>query len=178
VKIRPAAGVNRSERRRAEFEQFVIESSPALLRTAYLVAWDLTEAEDLVQECLLAVARRWPRVRGMEHPHAYARRMLINLAGQHQRDQRHGDDRAGDEHRAAAGRSSPGLPAGAGRRCDQLRGRDPRHERRPGRRDGHDVAVELRGAGAAAGMMSQSSSGGAGAAAGMMSQSSSGSSGS
>jgi RNA polymerase sigma-70 factor (sigma-E family) len=80
VKIRPAAGVNRSERRRAEFEQFVTESSPALLRTAYLVAWDLTEAEDLVQECLLAVARRWPRVRGMERPHAYARRMLINLA--------------------------------------------------------------------------------------------------
>lgn len=80
MKIRPAAGVNRTERRRAEFEQFVTDSSAALLRTAYLVVWDLTEAEDLVQECLLAVARRWPRVRGMEHPHAYARRMLINLA--------------------------------------------------------------------------------------------------
>ena len=80
MRIRPAAGGNRSERRRAEFEQFVTESSAALLRTAYLVVWDLTEAEDLVQECLLAVARRWPRVRGMEHPHAYARRMLINLA--------------------------------------------------------------------------------------------------
>ena len=56
------------------------ESADALLRTAYLVAWDLTEAEDLVQECLLAVARRWPRVRRMEHPHAYARRVLVNLA--------------------------------------------------------------------------------------------------
>jgi RNA polymerase sigma-70 factor (sigma-E family) len=80
VRIRPAAGVNRSERSRAEFEQFVTDASAALLRTAYLVAWDLTEAEDLVQECLLRVARRWPRVRGMEHPLAYARRMLINLA--------------------------------------------------------------------------------------------------
>jgi RNA polymerase sigma-70 factor (sigma-E family) len=50
------------------------------LRTAYLVAWDATEAEDLVQECLLTVARRWPRVRRMDHPHAYARRVLINLA--------------------------------------------------------------------------------------------------
>jgi RNA polymerase sigma-70 factor (sigma-E family) len=80
VRIRPAAGVTRTERRRAEFEQFVTASSASLLRTAYLIAWDLTEAEDLVQECLLAVARRWPRVRGMEHPYAYARRMLINLA--------------------------------------------------------------------------------------------------
>lgn len=75
----PASG-SRSQRRRAEFEQFVAESSATLLRTAYLVAWDLTEAEDLVQECLLAIARRWPRVRGMDHPHAYARRVLINLA--------------------------------------------------------------------------------------------------
>ena len=39
-------------------------SSDALLRTAYLVVWDPAEAEDLVQDCLLAVARRWPRVRG------------------------------------------------------------------------------------------------------------------
>ncbi|HEY2439145.1 MAG TPA: sigma-70 family RNA polymerase sigma factor [Solirubrobacteraceae bacterium] len=33
-----------------------------------------------VQECLLAVARRWPRVRRMDHPPAYARRVLVNLA--------------------------------------------------------------------------------------------------
>lgn len=50
------------------------------MRTAYLVVWDAAEAEDLVQECLLVVARRWPRVRGMDHPYAYARRVLINLA--------------------------------------------------------------------------------------------------
>jgi RNA polymerase sigma-70 factor (sigma-E family) len=51
-----------------------------LLRTAYLVVWDLTEAEDLVQECLLKVARRWPRVRRMDQPRAYARRVLLNQA--------------------------------------------------------------------------------------------------
>jgi RNA polymerase sigma-70 factor (sigma-E family) len=78
--VRIGSPASRSQRRRAEFERFVSESSAALLRTAYLVAWDLTEAEDLVQECLLAVARRWPRVRAMDHPHAYARRVLINLA--------------------------------------------------------------------------------------------------
>lgn len=92
MRIGSPASDSRSQRRRAEFEQFVTESSAALLRTAYLVAWDLTEAEDLVQDCLLAIARRWPRVRGMDHPHAYARRVLINLAldgaGKHSRRRR------------------------------------------------------------------------------------------
>jgi len=70
----------RRERAQEEFERFVTESSDRLLRTAYLVVWDLGEAEDLVQECLTKVARRWPRVRGMGQPYAYARRILVNLA--------------------------------------------------------------------------------------------------
>jgi RNA polymerase sigma-70 factor (sigma-E family) len=70
----------RSDRRREEFERFVAESTDPLLRTAYLVVGDLDEAEDLVQECFIAVARRWPRVRSMDHPRAYARRVLMNLA--------------------------------------------------------------------------------------------------
>jgi RNA polymerase sigma-70 factor (sigma-E family) len=67
-------------RSNADFEQFVETHVEDLLRTAYLLAWDATEAEDLVQECLLKVARRWPRVRGMDQPRAYARRILVNLA--------------------------------------------------------------------------------------------------
>lgn len=70
----------RAGRAKKEFEQFVEISADGLLRTGYLVAWDLAEAEDLVQETLLRVAKRWPRVRSMEHPGAYARRILINLA--------------------------------------------------------------------------------------------------
>ena len=66
--------------RRADFERFVADSSDTLLRTAYLIVWDLGEAEDLVQETLFKVARRWPRVRRMEHPNAYARRILVNRA--------------------------------------------------------------------------------------------------
>jgi RNA polymerase sigma-70 factor (sigma-E family) len=80
VRINPAATTRRTDRRRQEFERFVAETSDALVRTAYLVVWDLAEAEDLVQECLLVVARRWPRVRTMEQPRAYARRILVNLA--------------------------------------------------------------------------------------------------
>jgi RNA polymerase sigma-70 factor (sigma-E family) len=68
------------DHRRADFETFVAASTDALLRTAYLIAGDLQDAEDLVQETLLKVARRWPRVRRMEQPVAYARRILVNLA--------------------------------------------------------------------------------------------------
>jgi RNA polymerase sigma-70 factor (sigma-E family) len=64
----------------AEFDQFVAAHVDDLLRTAYLIAWDEGEAEDLVQECLFKVARRWPRVRRMEQPRAYARKILVNLA--------------------------------------------------------------------------------------------------
>jgi RNA polymerase sigma-70 factor (sigma-E family) len=65
---------------REEFEAFVNASGADLLRTASLVIWDGPLAEDLVQECLLRVARRWPRVRSMDYPLAYARKVLFNLA--------------------------------------------------------------------------------------------------
>jgi DNA-directed RNA polymerase specialized sigma24 family protein len=65
---------------RQSFEEFVQAHAGDLLRTACLITWDDAEAEDLVQECLLRVAKRWRRVRGMQLPLAYARRILINLA--------------------------------------------------------------------------------------------------
>ncbi|HTX46766.1 MAG TPA: SigE family RNA polymerase sigma factor [Solirubrobacteraceae bacterium] len=63
-----------------DFDRFVNDSAAGLLRTAYLIVWDLQEAEDLVQETLIKVAKRWPKVRRMAHPVAYARRVLVNLA--------------------------------------------------------------------------------------------------
>ena len=74
-----------------EFDQFVAAHADDLLRTAYLIVWDEGEAEDLVQDCLLKVARRWPRVRRMKQPRAYARRILVNLAldGAQRRARRH-----------------------------------------------------------------------------------------
>jgi len=68
------------DQRRADFDSFVAHSTEALLRTAYLIVGDLPDAEDLVQDTLLKVAGRWSRVRRMEHPVAYARRILVNLA--------------------------------------------------------------------------------------------------
>lgn len=76
-----------------DFDQFVASGAESLLRTAHLITWDAGEAEDLVQECLLRVARRWPRVRRMDQPLAYSRRILINLAvdGAARRSRRRGE---------------------------------------------------------------------------------------
>ena len=75
-----ASRSSRPSRSRQEFDQFVGDSVDGLLRTAYLIAWDFAAAEDLVQECLLRVARQWPRVRAMAYPPAYARQILVHLA--------------------------------------------------------------------------------------------------
>ena len=62
-----------------QFEGLVAEASDALFRTGYLMTGDIRDAEDLVQETFLRVARRWDQVRSMDYPAAYARRILINL---------------------------------------------------------------------------------------------------
>jgi RNA polymerase sigma-70 factor (sigma-E family) len=78
---------------RASFNAFVREHVNELLRVAVLITWDEGEAEDLVQECLLRVAKRWPRVRQMDVPYAYARKVLVNLAldGRARRSRRLGE---------------------------------------------------------------------------------------
>jgi RNA polymerase sigma-70 factor (sigma-E family) len=62
-----------------EFERFAAEASDALFRTGYLMTGDVRDTEDLVQETFLRVAQRWGRVRSMDYPAAYARRILVNL---------------------------------------------------------------------------------------------------
>jgi RNA polymerase sigma-70 factor (sigma-E family) len=64
----------------SDFDQFVTTNAGGLLRTAYLITWDLHTAEDLVQETLIKVAKRWPKIKRMDHPVAYARRILVNQA--------------------------------------------------------------------------------------------------
>jgi DNA-directed RNA polymerase specialized sigma24 family protein len=49
----------------SDFDDFVRAHSRTLIRTAYLVLRDASEAEDLVQECMLKLARRWSRVRAL-----------------------------------------------------------------------------------------------------------------
>jgi RNA polymerase sigma-70 factor (sigma-E family) len=71
----------RSGHRRDDgFVAFAASTSGALLRTTSLIVWDPSVAEDVVQESLLQVVRRWSRVRRMAYPAAYARRIATNLA--------------------------------------------------------------------------------------------------
>ena len=69
-----------AERSSPEFEAFVTETADPLFRSGYLMTANVSETEDLLQETFLRVARHWNRVRLMEYPLAYARRVLINLA--------------------------------------------------------------------------------------------------
>ena len=62
------------------FDEFVREHAGDLVRMAYVITWDEYEAEDLVQECLFRISRRWSAVGAMEMPLAYARRVVANLA--------------------------------------------------------------------------------------------------
>jgi len=62
------------------FDEFVKAHVDDLARMAYVITWDESEAEDLVQECLFRISRRWPTVSAMEMPLAYARRIVANLA--------------------------------------------------------------------------------------------------
>ncbi|PRX52656.1 RNA polymerase sigma-70 factor (sigma-E family) [Nonomuraea fuscirosea] len=63
-------------RDKADFVAFVEARSPRLLRTAYLLCRDWTQAEDLLQTALVRVWRAWGRVG--EHPDAYVSRVLVN----------------------------------------------------------------------------------------------------
>src|SRR5436305_7648604 len=66
-----------------EFDRFVASASPGLLRAAYLLTGDRPDAEDLLQNALLRVFRRWEAISGP--PAGYALRVLVNLSHDHRR---------------------------------------------------------------------------------------------
>jgi RNA polymerase sigma-70 factor (sigma-E family) len=61
-----------------ELELLVRTHEAALLRLAFLLCHDSARAEDLVQEALVRVLRRWRSAGVAEHPLAYARKTLVN----------------------------------------------------------------------------------------------------
>jgi RNA polymerase sigma-70 factor (sigma-E family) len=87
------------------------------------LVYDRHLAEDLVQTAYERVARRWSRIRRAEHPEAYARKVLVNLAiDERKRRARRGDLLVGspaeleriaaggvpDPHWATPGAGAPG----------------------------------------------------------------------
>jgi RNA polymerase sigma-70 factor (sigma-E family) len=61
------------------FEAFVAQTAGGLFGAGYLMTGDALDAEGAVQETFIRVARRWHRVRSMDNPSGYARRVLIGV---------------------------------------------------------------------------------------------------
>lgn len=72
-------------------EAFVAERGEPLLRLAYLVTGNQADAEDLLQETLVDVHRKWDQVSRAEHPYAYVRTMLHNRFVSSRRRKWHGE---------------------------------------------------------------------------------------
>ena len=66
------------DRAEAEFEQFVRDRAPALLRVAFLVTGDAHAAEDLLQAALAKTFVAWRGLRNRQAADAYMRRVLVN----------------------------------------------------------------------------------------------------
>jgi RNA polymerase sigma-70 factor (sigma-E family) len=62
-----------TERAVPTFDEFVATRGAALLRHAYVLSGDRHTAEDLVQETLAGLYRRWDRVAAASSPEAYVR---------------------------------------------------------------------------------------------------------
>jgi RNA polymerase sigma-70 factor (sigma-E family) len=67
---RPAATTSHEP---AGFDAFVQARGSALLRFAYVLSGDAHLAEDLVQEVLARLHRRWDKITAMHHAEAYVR---------------------------------------------------------------------------------------------------------
>ena len=63
-----------------DFAEFVGACWSSLYRLAYLLAGSPSGAEDLLQTTLEKAYVRWARIRQLDHPEAYVRRMLANTA--------------------------------------------------------------------------------------------------
>jgi RNA polymerase sigma-70 factor (sigma-E family) len=88
------------------FGEFVQDKSMGLYRTAYLIAGDAHHAEDLLQSALEKACRRWKRIGAMEHPEAYVRRIIVNLATDRWRGRRYVTELPLDEE-VVAGSAEP-----------------------------------------------------------------------
>jgi len=70
----------------ADFDSYVAARSAALFRTATLMlAGDSAAAADVVQDTMIDLWRRWPRVRAMERVDGYAHRILMTNVLRHGR---------------------------------------------------------------------------------------------
>ena len=65
-------------RRDDEFREFISSRASPLHQSAYLLCGDWHLAHDLVQDTLVKAYKHWPRIRQVDSPDAYVRRILLN----------------------------------------------------------------------------------------------------
>lgn len=75
--------VERSRRQGAEtrvvdFDEWVAARGEGLFRLAWVLTGNRADAEDVVQDALSRALPRWERIRAVDDPDAYVRRMVVN----------------------------------------------------------------------------------------------------
>lgn len=94
------------ERDERDFEQFVAASTPALLRTAFLLTGDRDGAQDLLQESFVRLYGHWGRIADPQARLAYVRKIMTTTAANGRRRRWHrevatgradGDTRPGED---------------------------------------------------------------------------------
>jgi RNA polymerase sigma-70 factor (sigma-E family) len=61
-----------------DFDSWVAARGPALLRLAYTLTGNRSDAEDVVQDALARALPRWERISRVDNVDAYVRRMVVN----------------------------------------------------------------------------------------------------
>ena len=91
-----------------DFDSWVAARGPALLRLAYTLTGNRSDAEDVVQEALARALPRWGRISRVDDVDAYVRRMVVNAHTSWWRKFRRRESPV-EEVRDSAAAAHPGL---------------------------------------------------------------------
>ena len=67
-----------SQKDQVEFTLWLRENQKAFLKAAKVICFDTQNAEDVLQEALADVYKRWKKIREHENPEAYLMRVLVS----------------------------------------------------------------------------------------------------
>jgi RNA polymerase sigma factor (sigma-70 family) len=67
-----------SQQNQVEFTLWLRENQKAFLRAAKVICFDTQNAEDVLQEALADVYKRWGKIRNHENPEAYLMRVMVS----------------------------------------------------------------------------------------------------
>ena len=67
-----------SQQNQVEFTLWLRENQKAFLRAAKVICFDTQNAEDVLQEALTDVYKRWSKIREHENPEAYLMRVMVS----------------------------------------------------------------------------------------------------